>query len=205
METMSAEVISIATIFGSRGVAGFFVSLVALVVAILSFILSKRANSAHSTRQAISEQYSEFKKFNELRIDNPQHSHIFEVPSHYEFVKSIVKRSAQDISNEESFRLVLQERAMAIMICSMYEATLYNIETAEMEGNKKRAKFLSEVLNYLEGEWLRNPRILYFWTDERHSLKTMFEIATRRRLEEKVLKYVAEEEIDKNGPFTKQT
>jgi hypothetical protein len=175
-------------------------SLVAVVVSLYAFKQTTRSKTLVAVQKHISDVYSEFKDFNKLRLNFPNHSHLFELPVHYELVRGVIVKSTASLNDTERATYLLQERALAIMIFSMYESLLYSFDIAAAERNAGRKKIIQDVINYLEISWLRNPRLLFFWCDDRQAVKVMFEPLTQEHFARKVLSSIQPATIDNVGP-----
>ena len=70
-------------------------------------------------------------------------------------------------------------------------------------GANKRADFLTEVLSYLTGRLLQNPRLLYYWDKDGGNLSVYFEDGTKDHYTKNVLHNgkLGKENIDTSGPF----
>jgi len=102
---------------------------------------------------------------------------------------------------DRRYEAVVRERAIAVRIFELYEQTLYTLKTASEGHDRRRRAFLGEVLAYMEGRLLRNPRLRYLWDCEGGNICVYFELATRKRYEEQVLAGCGSDSDDPLGPF----
>jgi hypothetical protein len=158
--------------------------------------------------ETIRKQYEFYYEFERLEIENWQLSHIFALPEWYDKNVSLVSSSLTSIDATKRAEFLLKERAIARFIFTNFEAILYESRHAEQIGDSQRAAFLQEVLDYFTGRLLRNPRLLYQWSEEGGKLAADFEPDTRKYYEEHVLNNAALPLIQKPdplGPFPEKT
>jgi hypothetical protein len=171
------------------------VSLVALLVSIASAYYSSSLSRDVVTSQMIHEAYNTFNELHRLQLDNSRLSHLFVLTDRYYDVSKEVENAVASTSPDEKANLRLKERAIATLIFIMYEESYYQWKQARDAGDRNRAAFLSEVLGYLTGRLLRNPRLLFFWSPTGGGLATYFEADTRAHYDHFVLH-------DKSNPLT---
>lgn len=78
------------------------------------------------------------------------------------------------------------------------------MNVAKQSGGRGRERFLQEVLDYLTGRLLRNPRLLYLWSKSGGNLQVFFEELTRKHYNDHILKDLGEGisgNVDAAGPF----
>lgn len=112
--------------------------------------------------------------------------------------------SIRNLSDADRTALMLRERALALYIFDVYEHNLYQWRHAMEIGDHERARFFGEVLDYLTGRLLRNPRLLYYWNDPSESLKDQYESWTNEHYARFVLGDKPQEvmqQVDATGPF----
>ena len=175
-------------------------AVLALFFAAWSFKRSSSSAQVASQRADIASQYSQFTDFNRLRLEFPRQSHLMELPRHYGEISSQIREICRDESPSKRAELKIQERGIAILIFSMYEKILFDLQTFQNEGEGDTT-FLEAVLVYLRSEWLRNPRLLYFWSEGGASLCSLFESSTRVDYAEQVAAFVKTDDMDVIGPF----
>jgi hypothetical protein len=163
-----------------------FMSVVSLTVAGFSFYnaVSTRRDTARS--QMIRDAYLTFYELNRLQLQNWQLSHLFAMPDLYARI-SIEVANWKSLSSEERSELLLKERAIALLIFTIYEQSFYQWKQSRDAGDVRRAGFLSEVLGYFTGRVLRNPRLLYYWCAEGDGLAAYFETETRKHYGDNVV------------------
>jgi hypothetical protein len=173
----------------------------ALFVSIWTFRRST-ASALHAWKKAdVASQYSQFTEFNRLRLEFPKQSHLMEVPSHYQKISDAIKQICADLSSAERLELQVQERGVALLIFSMYEKLLFDLELSRQH-EQTGGEFTEAVLTYLRHQWLRNPRLLYLWSAEGGSLCSLFEEATCQDYKREIASHVRKDQIDALGPFT---
>lgn len=164
-----------------------FLSIVALVVSGFSAYSSYTSSRDTAKSQVIQQSYEGFYQLTRLQLENWQLSHMFALPDQYDGVTKLVETSFRSLDSNQQAELVLKERAIADIIFSMYEQAFYQLNQANEARDTTRASFLQEVINYLTGRLLRNPRLLYYWSESGGRLASSYEDATRKHYESNVL------------------
>lgn len=175
-------------------------AIVALFLSGWSFKRSSSSAKVASQRADIASQYSQFTNFNRLRLEFPRQSHLMEIPKHYREVCEDIRTICSHENAAIRTELKIQERGVAILIFSMYEKILFDLETFEQK-DEAGATFLKAVLVYLRSYWLRNPRLLYFWPESGGSLCSLFECSTCEDYEREIAAFIKAEDMDTTGPF----
>jgi hypothetical protein len=143
--------------------------------------------------------YADFRQITALRLSHWQHTHILEPPDNYERTKRLLQAALGKPSREERAKLLLEERNVALGIFQLFEETLYQLSDAERV-DQTRVEFLHDVLNYMTGSLLRNPRLLYLWSETGGCLCSDFELSTKQYYDENV-KTTSETKFDIEGLF----
>jgi len=182
-------------------------SVLALLVSAISAHVSFSSHKDISGIETIRREYEFYYEFCRLEADNWQLSHIFALPDWYEETTRLVAPSLASVDSSKRTELLLRERAMARFIFTNFEAMLYEWRHSKDVGDTQRAAFLEDVLNYFTGRLLRNPRLLYQWSDSGGKLAADFEPDTRKYYEEHVLHNFSlplTQKPDPFGPFPKE-
>jgi hypothetical protein len=151
----------------------------------------------NSTQQIIHAQYGLCREIDQIRLDHPELSHMFELPTtnlanpwtNYQITKEMVSRILLDkIGNRklkaaDKDNIVLKERAVGLRVFDIYEQTILQWQVAEAAKDEKRANLLKSLVEYYEQRMLRNPRLRYHWL---HGGSDMMEEATRNRYNQNV-------------------
>ena len=193
-ETETRRKIELSTIIAS----------LALVASITSLYQSSTSQKDSSGTEMIKNQYATYYELGKLEIENPQLSHVFALPGWYDQVTKSVAASVGPLNPIKREELLIKERAMARIIFLHYEDVLYQWKHATKMGDTERAIFLKEVLSYYTGRVLRNPRLLYFWSEKGANLEADFENETREHYNDHVLHNPLrplKELPDRAGPF----
>lgn len=171
-----------------------------LSVSAISLLISNRLYTDQSKQAVVEKQYDAFKALGKIRLEYPELSHLFELEGDYYKMLELVKLACLDMSKAELSKLKLQEHSVSMFIFSAFEHTLYQKQTALDHKQDYRVKFLIEVLEYLTQRLLRNPRLLYMWSENGGNLKKYFESKTISYYETKVL-HLNHIKVDLHGPF----
>lgn len=168
-------------------VFALIISIIAIVVSILSAIISYSSSRDTAKSQVIQQSYEAFHQLTHLHLENWQSSHMFALPQQYDGVFKLVEASLINLDPVKQAEMILKERAIADIIFNVFERTFYQWNHAKGVGDSKRASFLLEALDYLTGRLLRNPRLLYYWSDTGGGLASSYEHETRKYYETNVL------------------
>jgi hypothetical protein len=184
---------------GWEPLAGLVISLVAVAVSFVVGLLYVRAEHASVSRSAVVDIYGDFRQITELRLNNWQHTHILEPPGNYERTKRLTRMAIGEPTEQEKAQLLLQERSVALGVFQLFEETLYQLNSSS-HIDTARAGFLQDVLDYMTGCLLKNPRLLYLWAEEGGSLCADFEVETKQYYKNHV-KILSLDDFDTEGLF----
>jgi hypothetical protein len=160
----------------------------ALTMSIISLYQSSSYQKDSSGTDMIKNQYATYHELSRLEIENPQLSHVFAAPSWYGRAVKSVGTSVGPLDEKRREELLLKERAIARTIFTHYESLFYQWRHASRMGDAERVAFLGEALDYYTGRVLRNPRLLYLWSEKGASLEVDFEQETREHYGAHVLR-----------------
>lgn len=138
-------------------------------------------------------------------------SHLLETPDNYALVKHHLGIALAPLTDAARSRLLLSERAVAIVIFDLFEETCYQHERATKQGDPDRVDFLKTVLDYFTGRLLANPRLRWLWSAHGGNMRAFFELQTIELYEATLgdgsqLEVGDEEnEIDPSGPYLAAT
>ena len=179
-------------------------SMLALAMSIISLYQSSSFQKDSSGTEMIKSQYATYYELGRLEVDNPQLSHIFAMPNWYDRAFRSVVALVGPLDEKKREELILKERAFARIIFTHYEDLFFQWRHARRMGDTERVAFLGEALNYYTSRVLRNPRLLYLWSEKGANLGIDFEAETREHYNAKVLHDPAlplKEIPDRAGPF----
>ncbi len=121
-------------------------------------------------------------------------SHLNEVPQTYEPIRDILRSYASELPIQEQRRLYLLERAAAIRIFNAFELTLNQWGRAMAVGDGGRISMLDQEVDYYTQVFLRNPRLLWLWSEEGGHLSMAYDPPTVEIYRSRVLE-------DENHPL----
>lgn len=176
----------------------------AVAVSIFASWLAIRAHREAITQGTYADVYEEFSALSELRLSHWELSHLQELPENYGPVVATIRTALGDLGGDRRNQLLIQERAVAMRIFSLFEQAHYQCVHARMHGDHGRTEFLDDVLTYFTGRLLRNPRLLYFWSREGANLCIHYEPGTIERYEAGIPAQVFADgtcTMDSDGPF----
>jgi hypothetical protein len=109
---------------------GLIVAVMALVVSFTGQILTLRATLDQSMRDAVERSYSSWLQVSRMQADFADVAHMFALPDEYDNVSTRVRAAAGAVDEPTRAREQLRERAVAVYMFTMYEATLYQLGAA---------------------------------------------------------------------------
>jgi hypothetical protein len=179
------------------------VSLVALIISILSMRLSRKMHADVTKKDTIAKQYDAFDALAMLRIEHYDMNHLFALPEQYDDRLRKVRASLNATDEKSKASAELREEAVAMMVFGVFEHSFYQYLVAKPESNTDRDAFLREVLDYLTGRLLRNPRLRYYWEPSGGNCCEYFETSTREYYQQRVecKTNAGTESVDCIGPF----
>jgi hypothetical protein len=131
----------------------------------------------------VSQLYNRFYEIHSLKLRYPYLSHLFTTPDKYPAVKREVQKMLRNMGRRKRHSFLLRERAAVALLLTFHEQAVYQWHHVTAS---ERA-FTKEVVDYLETRLLRNPRILWWWSEDRIGLAESYEELTRSRWREYVL------------------
>lgn len=179
-------------------------SMLALAMSMVSLYQSSSFQKDSSGTEMIKSQYATYYELGRLEVENPQLSHIFAMPNWYVRASRSVAALVGPLDENKREELILKERAFARIIFTHYEDLFFQWKHASRMGDTERVAFLGEALDYYTDRVLRNPRLLYLWSEKGANLGIDFEDETREHYNAKVLHDPAlplKEMPDPAGPF----
>jgi hypothetical protein len=178
---------------------------VALILSILSTILSILTFQENSSDQAIRSQYQMFLELTKMPGTQTEIAHLVALPSKYDDVSTLVSQTFKGASPREIAQAIIKERFIANYIFTLFEEALYQKDRAANQiFNSAKSRFNQEVLDYFTGRVLRNPRLLWYWSTDGGGLSEYYEASTRQYYTEHVLQVLdgsAPPKPDPVGPF----
>lgn len=148
-------------------------------------------------------EYDLFNNLAKAQLDRPLMTHLFAViGEEYDSSSSQVATAALSLSPEAKATLLLEERAMAHSIFTMFEETFYYHEHAQQVGDQSRATLMREHLDYFT-DALCNRRLLWYWDAEKGGGQgLLFAPRVQKYFQDTILKD-CREVPDPEGPFTR--
>ncbi len=179
----------------------------AFAVSVYALHVSRAEARKARDEDTIRNSYDEFEQLGRLRMEHWSASHLLETPDNYALVKHHLAVALAPLTDAAHSRLLLSERAVAIIIFDLFEETCYQHERATRQGDRDRVDFLKTVLDYFTGRLLANPRLRWLWSDHGGNMRAFFEPLTIELYEatlgdgRQLEVGDAENQIDPTGPF----
>jgi len=139
-------------------------SIVALLVSGYSLVAAQRQHQDERATELLDQIYEDWDQM--AAPERWEVSHLNEVPATYEHVRDVLRAYASALPVQEQRRIYLLERTTAIRIFSAFELTLNQWRRAVAIGDEDRRAMLDQEIDYYTQVFLRNPRLLWFWSEE---------------------------------------
>jgi len=115
----------------------------------------------------IRDTYTTYLEIDHAALQQPEISHVFVTASDYPTEVARVKQAFQAASAEERAKMRLHEEAFAFYLFTCFERLVYAVKAPESTRTAELDRFLKKQLRYFAKKVLPNPRLVYFWRDER--------------------------------------
>jgi hypothetical protein len=151
-----------------------FLSVFALILSLYNLYDSKRTQDLVARTQALNTEYGIYTDLTKLEHDNPFLSHLFsQSPSSYFFTTTRIRAALKDLSPGDRAKLLLEERAIAHYIFTVYEETYYQWQSALQANNDTLATLLHDNLIFFN-DFLCNSRLVWYWKNPSDALYKYF-------------------------------
>ena len=178
MKTLKANIIEILAIF---------FSLVAIVISGYSLHIGKKQHEDLSAAETLDRLYSELNDIVGSSIDAWEVRHLDETPQTYYQTRDLIRTLTKDLSDEEKTKILLKERATANLIFISFEHHLKQWNLAKHSKDNTRLLMMQEEMDYYANLYLRNPRLLWYWSEEGGDWKSSSDPSTIEFYENQVL------------------
>lgn len=166
-----------------------------------SLYVSQSAQKDVARIDVVKTEYGLFDQMASLQLQYPLMSHLFAVTiGQYNSARDQVRGVALAKSDPERLSFLLQERALAHFIFTIYEETYYLWRQAA-SGERVRAELARDDLMFFNDFLSNNPRLLWYWdTTNGGKLGMAFAGDLQAYYKENVVKG-SPADRDPNGPF----
>lgn len=139
-------------------------SVVALLVSAYSLVAARKQHQDERATELLDQIYDDWEQM--AAPERWEVSHLNEVPETYEHIRDVLRAYATGLPIQEQRRLYLLERTIAISIFTAFELTLNQWRRAVAIGDAEREKVLDQEIDYYTDTFLRNPRLLWLWSED---------------------------------------
>jgi len=175
-------------------------STIAVIIGIYSFVISQKYRSHDIAFEVVPKLYEKYYEMNRIQLERPYLAHMLVTPDRYPEVARASSTMTEGVTERETAKYWLEERAVANMIWTYYEQLLFQWNFTRDD----ERKFVVSVLDYFEDSILRNPRLLWWWTIRGGGLETSYEDITRCEIQRNMLTRLdlaRPGTVDPAGPF----
>lgn len=127
---------------------GIIISVIAILVSVGSAAFTIYIYRDEYAREALDSVYKNFSELGQLRLEHWDLAHLFELEENYTELSNQIKVALSPLEESKRYKFLIRERAVAMLIFSMFEQVLYQWMQAKSNKDKKRAKFYYDVLLY---------------------------------------------------------
>jgi hypothetical protein len=177
------------------------ISIIALTISVLSFWQSYQSHKHDTAFDTVQKAYQTYYDLGKIQLDHWELNHLLTLSDRYDDVVKEICVATSDANPAKRSEYLVKERALADFIFTFYEQTLYQWNYTKVD----ERKFLNEVLSYLTDRLLRNPRLLYYWSEKGGNLQRNYERLTQEHYRNNVVnstKNPLAEQPDDYGPFS---
>lgn len=146
-----------------------FLSVIALLVSGYSLVAARRQHQDERATELLDQIYEDWDQM--AAPERWEVSHLDEVPATYEHVRDVLRAYASGLPLREQRRIYLLERTTAVRIFNAFELLLNQWRRAVAIGDTDRETMLDQEIEFYVEEFLRNPRLLWFWSTDGGALE----------------------------------
>ena len=169
---------------------GVFGTYVPITISILSFLISAYSFYISITYRktdipfdTVSKLYDRYFDIYRVKLQYPYLSHLFATVDKYDGIKRLVESSLITLSASEIVEFRLRERAVVDSLLTFYEQVVFQWTQASVT----ERHFTKDIIDFMEGRLLKNPRIIWWWGAEEVGLADSYEELTHSRWNKYVL------------------
>ncbi|MGD8276972.1 MAG: hypothetical protein PVH00_03050 [Gemmatimonadota bacterium] len=139
-------------------------SIIALFVSGYSLVAAQRQHQDERATELLDRIYADWDQM--AAPERWEVSHLNEVPATYAHVRDVLRAYASALPVQEKRRIYLLERTTAIRIFNAFELTLNQWRRAVAIGDADRKATLDQEIDFYTHVFLRNPRLLWYWSED---------------------------------------
>lgn len=160
-------------------------SIIALLVSGYALVAARQQHEDERATELLDQIYEDWDQM--AAPERWEVSHLNEVPATYEHVRDVLRAYATALPVQEQRRVYLLERTTAIRIFTAFELALNQWRRATEIGDINRREMLDQEIDYYTEVFLRNPRLLWFWSEDGGGLVLQADPPTVDFFEQRVL------------------
>lgn len=141
-------------------------SLSALAVSGYALVQGRKQHSDERSTEVLDDVYDDWEMLATAMSLEWEVRHLEEAPSSYYAVRDLARTLTKDLSPEEKTRVLLKERAHVNLILTTFEHQLKQWMLADRVGDDARRRTLDEEIEFWARVMLRNPRLLWYWSED---------------------------------------
>jgi ketosteroid isomerase-like protein len=160
-------------------------SILAVVFSGYALFAEKKQHSDERASELMAQIYSDWDQIS--LIDQWEVAHLIEVPETYEATRDRLRAYIATLPPRERARIEMQERLTVGRIFLYFEHHLNQWRVAREAGDEERLALLDVEMDFWFDEYLRNPRLLWFYSAEGGGMASLMDPPNRDVYEQRVL------------------
>ena len=144
--------------------AAFGFSLIAVVISGYSLLEGRWQHRDERNTEVLDFVYEDWGAL--ASNDDWRVQHLLEAPDTYYEIRDLARTLTRDFDDKQLAETLLVERSMANRIFTNFEHHLKQWTLAVELGDESRQKVLFEEIEFYAEVQLRNPRLLWFWSED---------------------------------------
>jgi hypothetical protein len=177
------------------GGLGIVATLVALLVAYRGELRSRTAEQ----QQFIQQTYGAYLETDRFQLDHPEIAHELVTPDEYCDEVNRVRAAYGSATGEEKARMRLREEGLAWHVFSVFAQLVHAQQASASTRDNATSQFIQGELEAFGQDILPNPRLVYFWRDEKGS--KYYDSGVRSKYLALIKRPLASMASDECGPF----
>jgi hypothetical protein len=138
-------------------------SIVAMVISGYSLLEGRWQHQDERNTEVLDAVYEDW--VDVAKRDDWRVQHLLETPETYYPVRDLARRLTADFDEGEKVRAFLVERAMVNVVFTNFEHLLKQWMLAVDLEDESRQRVLKEEMDFYAEVYLRNPRLLWYWSE----------------------------------------
>jgi hypothetical protein len=137
----------------------------AIVISAYALLAGQRQHEDERSSEILDAIFEDWDNLSVAFTENWEVKHLEEPSATYYQVRDQLQRALAGRSQEERLRVLMLERAMASRLITMFEHAQKQWVLATEAGDGRRLEMLEIEMDFWTQNMLRNPRMLWYWSE----------------------------------------